>query len=81
MTDLVEREGEEEKEGWAKIQEVLEMEDEEWEELSAVRWWQFQRWWKEMTMPPLFCIDTDPYCTYIGLFLVVKFDEKVKKSW
>ena len=38
LTDLIEREGEEE-EGWAKIQEVLELADEKWEELRGIRWW------------------------------------------
>ena len=38
LTDLIEREGEEEK-GWAKIQEIMEMEESQWKALSLIRWW------------------------------------------
>ena len=41
LTYLIEKEGEGEEEegGWAEIQAILEMEDEEWEALSLIRWW------------------------------------------
>ena len=38
LVDLVEKVGEEE-EGWARIQEIMEMEDEEWKALSLIKWW------------------------------------------
>ena len=41
LVDLVEKVGEEEEEeeGWARIQEIMEMEDEEWKALSLIKWW------------------------------------------
>ena len=40
LVDLVEKVGEEEEEeGWAKILEIMEMEDNEWKALSLIKWW------------------------------------------
>ena len=39
LTELIGEGGEGRAEGWKRIQKVMEMEDQEWETLSSIKWW------------------------------------------
>ena len=39
LTELIGEGGEGRAEGWKRIQKVMEMEDQEWEALSSIKWW------------------------------------------